>query len=164
MVLSLHIPLVLKNLLPTSFLFFPSSSYSLDCFFIFLLLFWIFFLLFYTLIYTFSLWSLYCSSLYFSLYYFTHPLHWLAAITVWETTGNIQQSSKCRKMTESFLSETWRIPAIPFISNAKEMLTIFRNQPEVSPLCILNSTDLTMCTSNDTKNGKHKQKTVLGEN
>lgn len=44
------------------------------------------------------------------------------------------------------------------------MLTIFRNQPEVSPLYILNSTDLTMCTSNDTKNGIHKQKTVLGEN
>lgn len=43
------------------------------------------------------------------------------------------------------------------------MFTIFRNLPEVSLFYILNSIDLTMCTSNDKKNGKGKQKPLLGE-
>lgn len=100
--------------------------------------------------------------LFYSLYYFTLSLHRLASITVWEMTRNIQENSKWHKMTESFLSETQRIPAIPFISSAKEMLTIFRNQAEVSPFYILNSTELTMCTSKESKNGKGKQKNCSG--
>lgn len=37
------------------------------------------------------------------------------------------------------------------------MVSIFRNQPEIFPLCILYSSDLKKCANNDSKNGKGKQ-------
>lgn len=143
--------------------FFSSSSSSLDCFLFFSYCFVVGFLpLFCTLICTF----LYSPFIAHSFFLFTNLfffyIDWLT-ITVWEMTGNIQQSSKWHKTSESLSSETWRIPAFPFIFVAKQVVSIFRNQQEISSLYILDSTDLTKHANNDIKNGKANKQTILGE-